>query len=156
LVTREPERLAKWKAMGLYQRVLDAHKSDPAWCLHDGPPFPNGDIHLGHLINKTLKDVFIRYQTKKGHQSAYVPGWDCHGLPIEHKIQEKLGSKLRDMDKLQVRKLCFEHAEKFIGRQSEQFQRLGILGDWDRPYKTMAPEYEAATLEVFAKFVKHG
>ncbi len=156
LVRREPERLAKWKQINLYTQVLEAHASDPAWVLHDGPPFANSDIHIGHLLNKTLKDVVIRYRTMKGHKCPYVPGWDCHGLPIEHQIQQQVGSRLRDMDKLAVRKLCWDHAEKYIARQSEQFQRLGILGDWDRLYKTMAPEYEAQTLDVFARFVEHG
>ena len=156
LVQREPERLAKWKATDLYAKVQQAHANDPPFVLHDGPPFANGDIHLGHVINKVLKDVVLRYQTMKGRATPYVPGWDCHGLPIEHQVQTKLGPKLREMDTLQVRKLCHEHAEKFIGRQSEQFQRLGILGDWGRPYKTMDAKYEAATLDVFARMVEHG
>lgn len=156
LVRREPERLAKWKSMGLYEQVLRVHADDPVFVLHDGPPFANGDIHLGHLINKTLKDVVVRYQTMKGHNAPYVPGWDCHGLPIEHKIQEQLGPKLREMETLQLRKLCFDYAAKWGATQSEQFQRLGILGDWQRPYATMNREYEAATLEVFARFVENG
>ena len=156
LVQREPERLAKWKEIDLYKKVQEAHAGDEPFVLHDGPPFANGDIHLGHVINKVLKDVVLRYQTMRGHATPYVPGWDCHGLPIEHQVQTKLGPKLREMDTLAVRKLCHEHAEKFIGRQSEQFQRLGILGDWDRPYKTMDPHYEAATLDVFARMVEHG
>jgi isoleucyl-tRNA synthetase len=155
LVQREPERLSKWKEQDLYARVQAAHADDPAYVLHDGPPFANGDIHLGHLINKVLKDVVIRYQTMKGHRTPYVPGWDCHGLPIEHKVQEKLGARLREMDTLAVRKRCHDHATKFVDRQSEQFQRLGILGDWQNPYRTMAPEYEAQSLDVFAKFVEH-
>ena len=156
LVQREPERLKQWEQRGLYEEVQAAHAGDPTWTLHDGPPFANGDIHLGHLINKVLKDVVLRYQTMRGHRTPYVPGWDCHGLPIEHKVQEKLGPKGREMSQLQVRKLCREHAEKFIERQREQFKRLGILGDWDRPYATMEKGYEARTLGVFARMVKHG
>ena len=156
LVQNEPKRLQKWQEMGLYQKVLDAHKSDPKWVLHDGPPFANGDIHIGHLINKTLKDVIIRFRAMQGHQTPYVPGWDCHGLPIEHKIQQDLGSKLREMSVLDVRKRCFAYADRYVGIQSTQFQRLGILGEWDKPYLTMAPEYEASTLEVFAKIVEKG
>ncbi len=156
LVQREPERLKAWAERDLYQEVQDAHADDPTYTLHDGPPFANGDIHLGHLINKVLKDVVLRYQTMKGHKTPYVPGWDCHGLPIEHQIQQKLGPKLREMETLTVRRLCKEHAEKFIKRQSEQFQRLGILGDWEHPYATMTPDYEAASLEVFAQFVAKG
>ena len=156
LVQREPDRLRDWAERDLYKEVQDAHADDPAFVLHDGPPFANGDIHLGHLINKVLKDVVLRYQTMKGHRTPYVPGWDCHGLPIEHKVQEKLGGKGREMSQLQVRKLCREHAEKFIDRQREQFKRLGILGDWDRPYATMEKGYEARTLDVFARMVQHG
>ena len=156
LVRSEPARLQKWKEMGLYEKVLEAHKNDPVFVLHDGPPFANADIHLGHVINKVLKDFVVRCETMSGRWAPYVPGWDCHGLPIEHKIQEKVGSKLREMDKLAIRRMCFDYAAKWGSVQSEQFQRLGILGDWGRPYYTMSPEYEAATLEVFAKFVEHG
>ncbi len=156
LVQNEPARLAKWQAMGLYQRLMEARAGGEKWVLHDGPPFANGDIHIGHVINKTLKDVVQRFRSMQGKQTPYVPGWDCHGLPIEHKIQEELGPKLREMSVSDVRKLCFEYAQKFVGIQSEQFQRLGILGQWDKPYLTMAPEYEASTLEVFAKFVEAG
>jgi len=156
LVQNEPKRLQKWQEMGLYQKVMEAHKSDPKWVLHDGPPFANGDIHIGHVINKTLKDVIIRFRAMQGHQTPYVPGWDCHGLPIEHKIQQDLGSKLREMSVLDVRKRCFAYADKYVGIQSTQFQRLGILGEWDKPYLTMAPSYEACTLEVFAKIVEKG
>ena len=156
LVQNEPKRLQKWQEMGLYQKLLEAHQSDAKWILHDGPPFANGDIHIGHLINKTLKDVILRFRSMQGHQTPYVPGWDCHGLPIEHKIQQDLGSKLREMSVLDVRKRCFAYADKYVGIQSTQFQRLGILGQWDKPYLTMAPPYEASTLEVFAKIVEKG
>ncbi len=124
--------------------------------LHDGPPFANGDIHMGHLINKTLKDVLMRFRSMEGYQTPYVPGWDCHGLPIEHKIQQELGPKLRQMNVVDVRKLCYDYAAKYVKLQSEQFQRLGILGEWNDPYLTMVPTYEASTLEVFAKFVEAG
>ncbi|MEM6315699.1 MAG: class I tRNA ligase family protein, partial [Planctomycetota bacterium] len=156
LVTREPERLASWQERGLYDALMEARDDADLFVLHDGPPFANGDIHLGHVVNKVLKDVVLRYKSMAGFKTPYVPGWDCHGLPIEHKIQQKLGPKLREMSKPDVRKLCEEHAQKFIDIQCQQFQRLGILGDWDNPYRTMAPEYEASTLEVFAKFVEHG
>ena len=156
LVQNEPARLAKWRAGNLYARVLDRHAADPTFILHDGPPFANGDIHMGHVINKVLKDVILRFKAMQGHRTPYVPGWDCHGLPIEHKIQQDLGPKLREMSVVDVRGKCHAYAEKFVGVQSEQFQRLGILGDWANPYKTMAPKYEAASLEVFARFVEHG
>lgn len=158
LVSNEPARLKKWQEARLYEKVLAARASSPKgkWILHDGPPFANGDIHIGHLINKTLKDVIIRFRTMQGYQTPYVPGWDCHGLPIEHKIQEKFKGKLREMSTVDIRKECFAYASHYAKVQSEQFQRLGILGEWNEPYLTMAPGYEAATLEVFAKFVENG
>ena len=156
LVQNEPARLEKWRASKLYDRVQERHKDDPPFTLHDGPPFANGDIHLGHVVNKVLKDVVLRFRTMQGHRTPYVPGWDCHGLPIEHKIAQDLGPKMREMPTVEVRRKCRDYAEKFVGVQSEQFQRLGILGDWHDPYLTMSPAYEAAALEVFARFVGHG
>jgi isoleucyl-tRNA synthetase len=156
LVANEPARLKKWRDGRLYDRIQQARAGAEPWVLHDGPPFANGDIHIGHLINKTLKDVFIRFKTMQGHRTPYVPGWDCHGLPIEHKIQQELGPKLREMSTVEVRKRCFAYADKYVNVQSEQFQRLGILGDWEHPYLTMAPSYEASTLAVFAQFVEAG
>jgi isoleucyl-tRNA synthetase len=159
LVQNEPTRLKKWQEMNLYQRLLDARAGAEKWILHDGPPFANGDIHIGHVINKTLKDVLLRYRTMRGNQTPYVPGWDCHGLPIEHKIQEEIkkeGKNIREMQTLEVRQRCFAYADKYAKVQSEQFQRLGILGQWDNPYLTMAPAYEAQTLEVFARIVEKG
>jgi isoleucyl-tRNA synthetase len=161
LVTNEPVRLQQWKDERLYEKLMTARANSPAgkWVLHDGPPFANGDIHIGHLINKTLKDVFMRYKSMRGFQTPYVPGWDCHGLPIEHKIQgdlKKQGKDYRTMTPVEVRKLCYESAEHFAKAQSEQFQRLGILGEWNDPYLTMKPTYEASTLEVFARFVEAG
>jgi isoleucyl-tRNA synthetase len=156
LVENEPKRLAKWRGMGLYERLLDSRKDAPLWVLHDGPPFANGDIHIGHVINKTLKDVFLRWHSLKGERTPYVPGWDCHGLPIEHKIQQELGPKIREMSTVDVRRRCWEYADKYVNLQCEQFQRLGILGDWSNPYITMKPAYEASTLEVFARFVEAG
>jgi isoleucyl-tRNA synthetase len=159
LTANEPARLASWKAMDLYRKVQDARADAPLWVLHDGPPFANGDIHIGHVINKTLKDVILRFKTLQGHRTPYVPGWDCHGLPIEHKIQEeakKAGERLHELGTLEVRRRCYAYAERYAAVQSEQFQRLGILGEWANPYLTMVPAYEASTLEVFAKFVEAG
>jgi isoleucyl-tRNA synthetase len=157
LVQNEPARLRKWQEERLYERLLTARADSPKgkWVLHDGPPFANGDIHIGHVINKVLKDVILRFRTMQGYQTPYVPGWDCHGLPIEHKIQEQFKGKLREMSTVEVRRHCYEYAAKYVKVQSEQFQRLGILGEWNDPYLTMAATYEAETLNVFAKFVEN-
>lgn len=154
LTANEPTRLKRWNELRLYEKLMERHAPLGKWILHDGPPFANGDIHIGHLINKTLKDVVLRFRSMQGYQTPYVPGWDCHGLPIEHKIQQDLGPKLRQMNVTEVRRLCHEYAEKYVKVQGEQFQRLGILGEWAHPYLTMTPDYEAATLEVFARFVE--
>src|SRR5947209_12670250 len=131
LVHNEPKRLRMWQEVRLYEKLLAARHHAPKWVLHDGPPFANGDIHIGHLINKTLKDVFIRFRSMQGFQAPYVPGWDCQGLPIEHKIQQELGPKLREMSVVDIRRRCFEYAQKYVQIQSQQFQRLGILGEWE-------------------------
>jgi len=156
LVRNEPGRLAKWQKMGLYRMLMEARSTCPRWVLHDGPPFANGDIHIGHVINKTLKDVVLRFRSMQGYQTPYVPGWDCHGLPIEHKIQEQIGPGWRDVPVADLRRRCHEYAARYAAIQSQQFQRLGVLGDWGRPYLTMDPQYEAATLNVFAAFVDAG
>src|SRR3989440_8194239 len=134
LVQNEPKRLATWDESRLYEKLITARASSPKgrWVLHDGPPFANGDIHIGHVINKTLKDVILRFRSMQGYQTPYVPGWDCHGLPIEHKIQEEIkkeGKNIRELSIVDVRRRCYAYAEKYAHVQSEQFQRLGILGE---------------------------
>src|SRR5215211_5851623 len=124
LVLNEPVRLQQWQASRLYDKILSARaaSSKGKWILHDGPPFANGDIHIGHVINKVLKDVVLRFRTMQGYQTPYVPGCDCHGLPIDHKIQQELGPKLFEMSTVEVRKICYLYVEKYILIDSEQFQ----------------------------------
>src|SRR3989344_1532431 len=146
LPVREREILKTWEDMGLYGLIRKKSAGKPAFHLHDGPPFANGDIHLGHVLNKTLKDIVVRYRTMRGSDAPYVPGWDCHGLPIEHKVMKESG--MGRAAPSQIRKRCARSEERYIGIQREQFKRLGVSGDWERPYKTMDPAYEAAILRV--------
>ena len=157
LVTREPERLKKWEAAGLYQQIQQARAGAEKFVLHDGPPFANGDVHIGTALNKVLKDVIVKYKSLRGFSSPYIPGWDCHGLPIEFKVtteMRKAGNTASDP--AVIRKACEEYARKFINSQREQFKRLGGLGDWDNPYLTLNKEYEADELRLFADIVEQG
>ena len=156
LPQREPELLASWEKERLYEQIQEAGKGRPLYVLHDGPPYANGHIHIGHALNKILKDIIIKSKTMAGYQVPYVPGWDCHGLPIEHQVLKELGDKKKTLDTPAIRKLCREYAEKFYTIQREEFQRLGILGDWQRPYLTMNPGYEATIIREFGKFVERG
>ncbi|MFW6146559.1 MAG: isoleucine--tRNA ligase [Planctomycetota bacterium] len=156
LLKKEPARLDAWAAADPYARVREARDGAPRYILHDGPPYANGDIHMGHLLNKVLKDVVVRYKTMTGHDAPYIPGWDCHGLPIEAKVMEELHAQAGDMDRMDVRRRCRAYAEKFIGVQAEQFRRLGVWGDYAHPYITMDPAYEADVIEVFARMVGEG
>ena len=156
LPQREPEILARWERERLYERIQEAGRGRPLYVLHDGPPYANGRIHIGHALNKVLKDVIVKSKTMEGCRAPYVPGWDCHGLPIEHQVLKELGDKKKTLGKVEIRKLCREYAEKFFKIQREEFQRLGVLGDWNNPYLTMTPDYEAAILREFGKFVKAG
>src|SRR5689334_6965010 len=144
LVQNEPARLKIWDETRLYEKILSARARSPKWILHDGPPFANADIHIGHVINHVLKDVVIRLRTMQGFLSPYIPGWDCHGLPIEHIVQQQLGPKMREMPPEEIRRLCHAHAQKFIDVQRAQVKRLGMLGEWENPYVTMSPTYEAS------------
>lgn len=156
LPQREPEMLARWTQERLYERIQEARQGAPRYILHDGPPYANGRIHIGHALNKILKDIIVKSKTMSGYQVPYLPGWDCHGLPIEHQVLKELGDKKRDLDALAIRKLCREYAEKYVAIQREEFQRLGVLGDWQQPYLTLNPAYEATILREFGRFVERG
>ena len=158
LVEREPERIAHWLKTGLYERIREKNAGGEPFILHDGPPFTNGDLHLGHALNKTLKDTILRYQWMRGRDAPYIPGWDSHGLPIEHKVATRLrergGADAYSVPEL--RRECARFAGEFKQVQTEQFQRLGVLGDWANEYWTIHPRYEAAELETFATFIERG
>ena len=156
LQTAEPEALARWKAMGLYERIREARSGRPKFVLHDGPPYANGQIHLGTALNKILKDFVVKSRTMAGYDSPYVPGYDCHGLPIELKVDRELGRKKRDMSVADFRRACRAYADRFIGVMTEEFQRLGIFGDWDHPYLTMNFRYQAAIVRALGRFVEQG
>ncbi len=156
LVQREPQMRKKWAKDDIYAQTRKARKGAPLYTLHDGPPYANGDIHMGHVINKVLKDFVVKYKTMSGYDAPYVPGWDCHGLPIESKVVTELGDKAREMSKPEIRKLCHKYAAKYVKLQSRQFQALGVFGDFDNPYLTFKPSYEAGILEVFAELVDKG
>jgi isoleucyl-tRNA synthetase len=152
LAAREPEMLRAWEQTKLYQRIQKSRESRELFVLHDGPPFANGDVHMGTALNKILKDFVVKSQTMLGKRAPYVPGWDCHGLPIEYKVVKES----RELSPLEVRKRCEAFARKFINIQREQFKRLGVFGDWEHPYLTMDPKYEAEILRAFAVFVEEG
>jgi isoleucyl-tRNA synthetase len=152
---RELEFQKRWEEINLYQKVLEKNKDQKPFILHDGPPYANGDIHIGHALNKILKDFVLRYQTMKGHYVPYVPGWDTHGLPIETAIA-KTGVNRKELSIVDYRRLCRDYALKQVERQKEQFKRLGILGDWDHPYVTLDPSFEANQIKIFAKMVEKG
>jgi isoleucyl-tRNA synthetase len=156
LPQNEPLRLARWASMRLYDELRKSGKGRPMYLLHDGPPYANGPIHLGHALNKGLKDFVVKSKTMAGFDSPYVPGFDCHGLPIEIKVDEQLGRKKLEMPAAAVLEACRAYAQKYIDLQTEQFQRIGCFGRWDKPYKTMSRDYEARTLEAFYGFLERG
>ena len=156
LPNREPEFVDRWVKQGLYQRIQASRAGKPLYVLHDGPPYANGHIHIGHALNKILKDIIVKSRTMEGMQAPYVPGWDCHGLPIEHQVTKQLGEKKKDMSATELRRQCREYADKFWNIQRDEFQRLGVLGDWERPYLTMDKAYEATIIREFGKFVEQG
>jgi len=152
----EPARLKKWAEMKLYEKIRQARAGAEKFILHDGPPYANADIHLGTALNKILKDFIIKSRTMLGYDAPYVPGYDCHGLPIELHVERKLGAKKADMPPLSIRRACREFAANALKRQTRDFQRLGILGEWENPYITMSDHYEAETARLFARFVERG
>jgi len=156
LVQKEPEMLKKWAATGLYGKILAKRRGSPTFVLHDGPPYANGNIHLGTAMNKILKDFIVKSRTMQGYLAAYLPGWDCHGLPIEIHVDKLLGEKKREMSITEIREECRRYALKYIDIQKAEFMRLGVLGEWDAPYLTMNPAYEAEVLRHLAAFFASG
>src|SRR5258708_14195141 len=156
LPQNEPKRLAAWKELDLYGLIRQKSEGRPKFVLHDGPPYANGRIHIGHALNKILKDLVVKSKTMMGFDSPYVPGWDCHGLPIESAVDKELKSKKREMSAGDVRRACREFAGKYVGIQRDDFIRLGIFGDWFNPYLTMSYEYEATIAGALGRFMQTG
>ncbi len=156
LPQREPEMLKRWIQEDLYGQIRAARKDQPKYVLHDGPPYANGNIHTGHAFNKILKDFIVKIKTMEGFDSPYVPGWDCHGLPIEIKVDNQLGGKKSKMTTAQIRAECRKYAQKYVDLQSKDFQRLGVLGRWENPYLTMSAQYESVIAGTFVDFLDKG
>ena len=154
LAQKEPLTLRDWTKSSIYEKSLK--EGHPFFILHDGPPYANGDIHIGHAMNKVLKDIILKYKRLRGYNAPYIPGWDTHGLPIEWKIMEELGEKAKAMTPLQIRQECKKYALKWVEKQKKEFVRLGVLGDWDNPYITLKPEFEAEQLKVFKEIYENG
>jgi len=156
LGNREPEQLTSWEESNLYDTIRKISLNKKQFILHDGPPYANGNIHMGTALNKILKDIIIRSKQMQGFDAVYVPGWDCHGLPIEHNVEKELGKKKKDMSQNEIRKLCRAYAEKYINIQREEFKRLGVMGEWENPYLTMNYRYEAIIAAECGKFAMQG
>ena len=156
LTQREPQALRRWEEGKLYEKLQQAAAGRPLYVLHDGPPYANGNIHIGHAFNKILKDIILRSRRMLGYSAPYVPGWDCHGLPIEHKVDAELGEKKKTIPLLSKRAACRKYAEKWLKIQRDEFKRLGVLGDWDNPYLTLTPTYEAIIAREFNRFLLSG
>ncbi|OGP17040.1 MAG: isoleucine--tRNA ligase [Deltaproteobacteria bacterium RIFCSPLOWO2_02_FULL_50_16] len=153
---REPEQVKAWDAINLYEKILEKNRDRPKYILHDGPPYANGNIHFGHILNKVLKDIIVKYKNMSGYASEFIPGWDCHGLPIEHHVTKKLGPKKNEMSILEIRQACRDYANQYIDIQRDEFKRLGILGRWKKPYLTMDYNYESIIAKEFGKLVAAG
>jgi isoleucyl-tRNA synthetase len=156
LANREPAMLAEWERTRVYDKIRATAKGRPAFVLTDGPPYANGAIHLGHAVNKVLKDIIVKSRTLDGYDAPYVPGWDCHGLPIEMQVEKTHGRVGQKIDAKTFRAACRAYALKQVDGQRADFKRLGVLGDWDHPYLTMMPRYEAEQLRGFAVIIKNG
>jgi isoleucyl-tRNA synthetase len=156
LAKREPEILKFWEREKIYEKLSQKAKGRPKYILHDGPPYANGHIHIGTALNKILKDFIIKSKFMSGLDSHYVPGWDCHGLPVEHEVEKSLGKKKEDLSVVEIRRRCREYAATFVDVQREEFKRLGVFGDWDHPYLTMNYEYQATIVREFGKFLLNG
>jgi isoleucyl-tRNA synthetase len=156
LPNREPQILKNWEETKLYHRIREARAGQEKYILHDGPPYANGNIHLGHAVNKILKDFIVKSKNMQGFDSPYVPGWDCHGLPIEIKVDSQLGSKKASMTPVQIRQACRKYAEKFVKLHREEFKRMGVLGRWETPYLTMNAEYQSVIARAFVDFLDQG
>ena len=156
LAQREPQRLKQWDAMGLYGKIRAACAGRPKFILHDGPPYANGELHLGHAVNKILKDIIVKSRTLDGYDAPYVPGWDCHGLPIELQVEKKIGKPGHKVRAAAFRKACRDYAMKQVERQRIDFKRLGVLGDWDNPYLTMNFAQEADIVRAVGRIAERG
>jgi len=156
LQATEPQMLAHWDAIDLYRTLRERRRGAPVFILHDGPPYANGNVHLGTSLNKVLKDIVVRSRSMMGFDAPYVPGWDCHGLPIELRLLKELGPKKQDMGVGDLRRACRAYAARFVDVQREQFKRLGVLGDWSDPYLTMDSRYQAAIVRALGRFVEQG
>src|ERR1700758_902395 len=156
LPNREPAQVEKWLKDRVYYRMVEKNRTakKPKFLLHDGPPYANGNIHIGHTVNKVLKDIVVKFRQMAGARTPYVPGWDCHGLPIELAMEKSLGRK-GEVSKVEFRKLCRDYANRYVAIQREEFRRLGILADWANPYLTMDPRYEATEVREFGKLVEN-
>ena len=156
LAKREPDILKAWEAKGTYRQLSQRAKGRPKYILHDGPPYANGNIHIGTALNKILKDFIVKSKFMAGFDSHYVPGWDCHGLPVEHEVEKSLGSKKGELSTVEIRRRCRDYAAQFVGIQREEFERLGVFGEWENPYLTMNFEYQATIVREFGKFLLNG
>src|SRR6266481_6438707 len=156
LPQNEPKQLAEWEEKKLYHRIQQARAGAPTYVLHDGPPYPTGTIHLGTGLNKILKDMVVKSKTMAGFRAPYVPGWDCHGLPIETQVEKELGGKKGSVPPGEFRRMCRGFASRYVDQHRRDFKRLGVLGQWEDPYLTMSPQYEAAIADAFVTFLEKG